>query len=243
MSILTCVSGYWNVTNKHGDKFNNWFNDTLKINNPYVFFCENKERDFINKYRSLLSTHYIDFNLSDFYTNNFNFDNSMTHPLHCPSIELGKIWLEKINLMYIASKQNPFNSEWFIWVDAGICVLREKSLEEYFNFKELDKLNVLDKNKLYYTSTNYPNFSFKKINTLSYTHEVAGTAFLIHRDKIEFFRELFYTYVKLVINNVHLIQHKFFILSDQCIWSLILSKHPELFCKLGNGYGELINIL
>jgi hypothetical protein len=247
MTILTCVSGYWNVTNKHGNKFNNWFNDTLKINNPYVFFCENKDRDYISKYRTNLSTnlstYFIDYNLSDFYTNKFNFDASFTHLVHCPSIELGKIWLEKINLMFIASKQNPFNSKWFMWVDAGVCVLRDKQLDNCFNFKNLDSLECLDKNKLYYTSTNDPHFNYLTINYLLYTHEIAGTAFLIHRDKIEFFKNLFYKYVELLLKNINLVKSKFFILSDQCIWSLILSKHPELFYKLGNGYGELINLL
>ena len=35
---MTCVSGYWRISNKHGNKFDNWFNKTLKINCPYVFF-------------------------------------------------------------------------------------------------------------------------------------------------------------------------------------------------------------
>ena len=37
-SRLTCVSGYWKIKNKHGNKFDNWFKNTLKINCPYVFF-------------------------------------------------------------------------------------------------------------------------------------------------------------------------------------------------------------
>ena len=30
-SKLTCVSGYWKIKNKHGDQFNEWFKNTLKI--------------------------------------------------------------------------------------------------------------------------------------------------------------------------------------------------------------------
>ena len=37
---LTCVSGYWKIKNKHDNKFENWFNNTLKFNCPYVFFSD-----------------------------------------------------------------------------------------------------------------------------------------------------------------------------------------------------------
>ena len=33
---LTCVSGYWEIKNKHGDKFNDWFHNTVQIKCPYV---------------------------------------------------------------------------------------------------------------------------------------------------------------------------------------------------------------
>ena len=36
-SKVTCVSGYWKVKNKHGNQFNKWFQNSLKINCPYVF--------------------------------------------------------------------------------------------------------------------------------------------------------------------------------------------------------------
>ena len=41
-SKLTCVSGYWEIKNKHGDAFKKWFENTLKINCPYVFFGDKK---------------------------------------------------------------------------------------------------------------------------------------------------------------------------------------------------------
>ena len=54
---LTCVSGYWRIKNKHDNKFENWFNNTLKINCPYVFFSD-KETIEIKKYRGDLPTQY-----------------------------------------------------------------------------------------------------------------------------------------------------------------------------------------
>ena len=50
-----------------------------------------------------------------------------THPKHCPSIELNLIWNEKIFFIEKAKNINPFNSEYFMWVDAGICTFRKKN--------------------------------------------------------------------------------------------------------------------
>ena len=37
---LTCVTGYWNIKNKHGNKFEDWFENTLAVNNPYIIFSD-----------------------------------------------------------------------------------------------------------------------------------------------------------------------------------------------------------
>ncbi len=95
---MTCVSGYWNVTNKHGNKFDKWFNNTLQINCPYVFFSDVKTIEIIKKYRKNLPTFYIECNISDFITYKYK-DRMITHPIHCPSIELNLIWNEKIFLI------------------------------------------------------------------------------------------------------------------------------------------------
>ena len=65
---LTCVSGYWPVKNKHGDRYKKWFHRTLKINCPYVFFSDKNTIKIIKKYRRNLPTHYIECNIEDFYT-------------------------------------------------------------------------------------------------------------------------------------------------------------------------------
>ena len=41
----------------------------------------------------------------------------ITHPIHCPSIELNLIWNEKTKNINI----NPLNSDFFRCIDASIC--------------------------------------------------------------------------------------------------------------------------
>ena len=38
---LTCVSSFYYVKNKHSNKYENWFKNTLNINCPYVFYKNN----------------------------------------------------------------------------------------------------------------------------------------------------------------------------------------------------------
>ena len=67
-SALTCVSGYWKITNKHGDQFDKWFHNTLTINCPYVFFTDKETIKIINRYRNNLPTYFVECNIEDFYT-------------------------------------------------------------------------------------------------------------------------------------------------------------------------------
>jgi len=131
---LTCVSAFWKVKNKHGDSYIDWFHNTLKINCPYVFFGDKESITIVKKYRGVLPTYYIECNFEDFTTYKFK-DKMMTHTVHCPSIELNLIWNEKVFFVKKALDINPFNSEYFCWIDAGICTYRQKSppVESFHN--------------------------------------------------------------------------------------------------------------
>lgn len=76
----------------------------------------------------------------------------ITHPIHCPSVELNLIWNEKIFMIQKACKINPFNSEWFKWIDAGICTYRDNSPPN-IPFPNVNKLNKLPIDKFIYSSS------------------------------------------------------------------------------------------
>ena len=71
---LTCISVYWKIKNKHGNNFNNWFNTTLKINCPYIFFGDIETIELVKCYRLGLPTYYIPLNLEEFKINPFSSD-------------------------------------------------------------------------------------------------------------------------------------------------------------------------
>ena len=245
-NIFTCVTGYWKVKNKYDktnneDKYKIWFNNTLAINCPYIFFTSNTNIDIISNIRKDYKTYLIDKDIKDFKSYSLNIKNNI-HPLHIPSKEIGLIWLEKINLVLEASIINPYNSEWFCWIDAGISVFRNKTPPNTKFPNPIIIDNLLSKNKINYNGSN----DIKKININAikygtYLHNVSGGFFIIHISIIKEIHKLFYEYLDKCIKSIP--KTSFVCYSEQYILSRICLDHPELFNKIGDNYStELLKL-
>jgi hypothetical protein len=228
----TCISGYWNIVNKHNEnQFTNWFNNTLRINAPFVFFGTNETIELAKKYRRELPTHYIELQIKDFYTYQYK-DKILIDSVHCPSAELNIIWNEKIFLVEKAKQLNIYNTEYFAWIDAGICTLRDRSppIEEFPN---KHKLTLLPKNVCLFTSS-FRIFNPSELKNSNY-HFISGT-YIIHIDIIDTIVSLYKEYIEKYLEPSR-------IYSDQVILTYIYKDHPHLFYQIGHGYGEILNIL
>lgn len=226
---LTCVSGYWRIKNKHGNNFEKWFNTTLKFNCPYVFFSDKETIEIIKKYRGNLPTYYIECDIKDFNTYKFK-DRMVTHPIHCPSIELTLIWNEKIFLIQKAIELNPFKSEYFMWMDAGICSFRNK-MPPNIQFPNINKLNNLPKDKFIYSSSHNFAYNDKFIKGQYHLHHHVSGTYLFHKNVINKFVDIYKKYLNLIDEND--------IWTDQVIWTLIYRDNKELFFKLCDNYGTI----
>ena len=235
MTLLTCVSAYWKIKNKHGDKFNDWFKNTLNINCPYVFFGDKESIDLIKSYRNNLPTHYVELDIEDFVTFKYK-DKMKTDNEHCPSVELNLIWNEKIFMIDHASQIDPFSSEYFCWVDSGICFYRNYSPPSK-PFPDIDKLIKLPKDKFIYSSSECKIFNknkFKK-NIYHKTHHISGTSYILHKNIIKKFSRLYFKYLNIIDNND--------IWTDQVILTCIFRDNNNLFYKYCDGYGSIISKL
>lgn len=233
---LTCVSGYWPVKNKHGDKYLRWFKNSLKIQCPYVFFGNKESIEIIKPFRKDIPTYYIECEIKDFYTYKFK-KKIITHPIHCPSKELNLIWNEKIFLIQKASKLNPFNTDYFKWTDAGIFVYRDAPPPNKPLVNE-EKLNKFPKDKVIFSSSN--NFcEYEKISKTNHYHYISGEI-MMHRNIVDEMTEIYKKYINELMSEDN-------IWTDQVIWTHIYKDHPNLFYKLwyGNdyGYGAIIKYL
>ena len=232
MNPLTCVSGYWKVNNKHGNNYHTWFQHSLKINCPYVFFGDKETIELIKPFRDGLPTFYVECTIQDFVT--YKYKNKMiTHPIHCPSVELNLIWNEKIFFIKKALELNPFHSDFFLWVDAGICIYRNTPPPST-PFPTIDKLNTLPTNQFIYTSSN--PYIENNVTTTNYYHHISGTSYLLHKNIIHDFAILYEHYLTTLVNTNN-------IWTDQVVLTHIFKDHKHLFYKIGDGYGEIVNIL
>ena len=229
---LTCVSAYFPVKNKYDNKYLEWFNNSLCINCPYIFFTTSESIELIKSFRKELPTYYIECTIEEFYT--YQYKDRMIHDsYHCPSVELNLIWNEKIFMLQKAYELNPFNSEWFHWIDAGICIYRDvKPPDTLFPNEEI--LTTLPKDKFIYSSSNL--YEESSVSTENYYHHIAGTSYLLYKDMIPLFKDMYKEYIDKLLNDK-------IIWTDQIILTHIYKENPELFHKICDGYGEVTRYL
>jgi hypothetical protein len=234
LNPLTMVSGFWVVPNKHDNKFYDWFEKTLRVNCPYVFFGNEESINIVKKYRRELPTHYVLLEIKDFYTYKY-YNNIQTHPLHCPSKELNLIWNEKIFLIKRALDMNIFNSEFYGWIDAGICIYRDKAPSKV-TFPNINKLIKLPKDKLIFSSSDCETFMPQFVNQNYYYHYISGT-YMIYKSFINKFLENYKSCIDFYLP-LNSWKH-----TDQVILTYIYAKNPELFYKFADGYGSILPLL
>ena len=196
-----------------------------------MFFTNKENIDIIKKFRKNIPTYYIECYIKDFYT--YKYRNKMiTDQIHCPSIELNLIWNEKIFMIQKAYEINPFNSEWFKWIDAGICIYRDSKPPEKL-FPDIIKLNNLSKDKFIYSSSNILQEIL--ITKTNYYHHISGT-FILYKNLINKFIEIYKAYLDKLLDNNN-------IWTDQVILTHIFKDNKDLFFKLCDGYGEITRYL
>lgn len=228
----TIVSGYWSVKGKHShESFNQWFTYTLRINCPYIFFGNQESIDKVKRIRHDLPTEYVLLDISDFYTQKYK-HHLAEHHIHVPSPEVCLIWLEKMFLVQRAKEMNIFRSDFYMWVDAGICVFRNQPPSVHV-FPDMSKMTVLPKDKFIFTSSHEPYESYC-VHENNYYHYISGTAFVMYREFIDTFTEKYKSYLEKIIT------HPNWVNTEQKILTHMYHDNEELFFKLGEGYGELV---
>ena len=228
---LTCVSCFYEIPNKHGSQFYEWFKTTLRVNCPYVIFTTANLVPVLQRYRVGIPTHFVVYPIEEFESYKFK-DSMIIHPRHCPSVELNLVWNEKISMLKKASDVNVFNSDWFLWVDAGICTLRNR-MPSPKPLHYLPKLEKLPKHAIIYTSSQ--EYSPKLVSPTTYYHHVSGT-YLLHRESIDVVYETYYDALRKLVSPYN-------IWTDQVVLTHMYKSNPALFYKLGDGYGTLLTWL
>ena len=135
---------------------------------------------------------------------------------------LNMIWNEKIHLLKFAKDIDVNPTEFYIWIDAGICVYRKnKPPQKRFNLKDID---LLPKNKLCYS------------HVIEDYHQFSGGVLLIHSSFIDEFHYYYYEMLQYCVENIS--EHKWRCGSEQFIFTKLMEVKPEIFHKISEGYGQ-----
>ena len=157
----------------------------------------------------------------------------IAHEVHSPSIELNLVWNEKLFLVQKASQLNPFDSEWFHWIDAGIAEYRNTPPPDT-SFPNKHKIRILSKDRIT-CSWSQPYYK-QYVTPKSYYHCIAGTSYILHKNMINSFCTLYYEYMDRFVNTEN-------IWTDQVILTHMFHERPELFYMIGTGYGAVTKCL
>lgn len=126
-TIVTCYFQLRQSKQNH-HQYQTWMENMLKIRNEMIIFCDHLSQSLIKEYRTKFGlmdkTHIIPIDFFEFYTYKyytvFHKHQELDHELHIGHNPLlYMIWNEKSNFLLQASKLNPFQSNYFLWVDIG----------------------------------------------------------------------------------------------------------------------------
>lgn len=136
VTLVTALYDIRRDSDGDGRPFNDylsWFSETLKIKSPMVIFVDDSLKEFVEIHRKNLPTRIVTQSLQDvpyYYLNddiqNIISDDSFKKKISSPSrIECrmsiyNVIIFSKFSWVKRVVGENPFNSEYFMWIDAGL---------------------------------------------------------------------------------------------------------------------------
>ena len=223
---ITIVSGYWPVHNLHShETYCKWFQNTLKINQRMYFFGDSSVKDLISPYRENLETIFVEHPIKQFYSNNF-YSRYWTEPYHIPSIEIGKIWQEKINLLKIAKDMDGENAtDYYIWYDAAAFPFRNQPPPS-------QRLTLKDGYNLPYNQILYSEpYPFRD------NHIYSTIIQIIPKNVIDNLHILYYKCLRRIASSK---PKKWQYGYDYIVFTELLKTYPLLFTKIAVGNGENI---
>lgn len=188
--MITLVTALYNIGRElKGDgrtfsEYKNWFKDTLKLKSPMVVFVDEELENFVKENRRELPTKIITCPLKDipYYYLNQKIQNILDDEsykskigaperLECKMSTYNVVIYSKFKWMEKAIQQNFFNSEYFLWVDAGLSrFFYRVNLEKNFPSDEVSKILIDAKDKLLIQTTMnfYPELVHAKKTTEDY---------------------------------------------------------------------------
>jgi len=218
---ITFVTSWYNLKSKFDvNTYRQWMgNFLMNVNNFNLVIYTNKESYYV--FESLVENNsrikvilkewdeFYGYKWKDNWINNHTKNNSFNHNSRFNTDwKLNLLWSEKINFIKETKDNKLFDSDWYGWCDIGYFRGGNNlTHEEIRKWPNKDKINSLDKNRIYYglpgnrTELNLlaRNILMKNENNMPVIpispHQVsiAGGFFLSHKDKIDWWNTTYYS--------------------------------------------------
>jgi len=264
--MYTIVTGLFDIkrNNMDGRSWNDyldWFGKTLSINCPMVVYVEEKTISFVEQKRNNFPTKIISKKIEDLeyfqYKNDIDrilsskmYLNSIKDPnrIECKYSLYNIIQYSKFEFVHSVSKENPFNSDYFIWMDAGLSRFFDNlnTNNEYpsKNFK-LKNLELKNKMLIQTFASYYPDLFYAKNLSKDYLLDnrsyVMGGMFCSDAEGIKKVKQE----IDLLLKNM---LEDNIINNEQIALGYLFKNNPDLFISFINKVEqhrnyELINVL
>lgn len=188
--MITLVTALYNINREEEgdgrtfDEYKSWFKDTLKLKSPMVVFVDEHLKGFVLEHRGDLPTKIITqpldkipyYHLNDSIQNildNEDYKNKIGAPqrLECNMSAYNVVIYSKFKWVEEAIKENFFDSEYFLWVDAGLSrFFYRVNLEDEFPSRKVSDILINSRDKLLVQTTMnfYPDLVHAEKTTEEY---------------------------------------------------------------------------
>ena len=218
---ITFVTSWYNLKSKFDvNIYRQWMgNFLMNVNNFNLVIYTNKDSYYV--FESLVENNsrikvimkewdeFYGYKWKDNWIINHTKNNSLNHNSRFNTDwKLNMLWSEKINFIKETKDNKLFDSDWYGWCDIGYFRGGNNlTHNEIKNWPSIDKINSLDKDKIYYGRPgckNDLNNLFKVIMNKNKDNmptipisagqiSIAGGFFLSHKDKIDWWEITYYS--------------------------------------------------
>lgn len=220
---VTVVSAYYKIPSKTThENYMNWITNFFKIPFNLVFFSHGDELTQIKKLTDRKNVYFIDKSFHSLFYQSTDYrkiwkkhkrydrEDYHTQELYC-------IWHQKTKFVLESILYNPFNSDKFLWVDAG-CF--RENIDPFMNFPNY---NLIPKDKMLFLSIEKFIEDDYKTRDFKYCNRLGGG---IYGSSID----VWVKWDKIYTDTLqYFIDKKIFAGKDQHIINTIYLDHPELF--------------
>jgi hypothetical protein len=218
-----------------------WMNNLIYIVNNFnlVIYTDENSSKYINtngnpKIKIIIKPleQFYNYKYKDYWIENHK-KNVLLNDKSC--WELNMLWSEKISFVNETIERKYFDTEFYGWCDIGYFRNRpdDTPIKKLLNWSNSEKIMKLDKNKICYACINndnrYISYLLKLVNNKnqiglpvqqipSTQNSIAGGFFIIHEEKIGWWKKTYDTKLELYFKHNYLVKDDQIVLVD-CILS------------------------